>query len=74
MPGVSGGGEPPEPVTEGTSQRGRCVYWLMVWCSMSDSVLAAKKTALSKRGLLSDIGCFVSSSFVRRRQMRWRVS
>lgn len=36
------------------------MYWLTVRCSMSDSVLAAKKTALSKRGLLSDIGCFVS--------------
>ena len=32
------------------------MYWLIVWCSMSDSVLAAKKKALSKRGLLSDIG------------------
>ena len=34
------------------------MYWLMVKCSMSDSVLAAKKKALGKRGLLSDIGCF----------------
>jgi len=31
MPGVSGGGKPPEPVTDGTSERGRCVYWLNEW-------------------------------------------
>jgi len=46
MPGVSGGGEPPEPVTDEPSQRGRCVYWLKVHWSMSDSVVGAKKKAL----------------------------
>lgn len=34
------------------------MYWLKVKCSMSDPVLATKKSPLS-RGLLSDIGCLV---------------
>ena len=52
MPGVSGGGEPPEPVTDGTSKRGRCVYWLKVQLSMSDSVVAAKKKPSLERAVI----------------------
>lgn len=32
------------------------MYWLKVQCSMSDAVRDAKKKALGKEGLLSDIG------------------
>jgi hypothetical protein len=64
MPGVSGGGEPPEPVTDGASKRGRCVYWLKVFCSMSDSGWLAKESP-RRKGLLSDIGYLVQNGYIR---------
>ncbi|VEW02148.1 hypothetical protein CRJUMX01_1510004 [Escherichia coli] len=50
MQGVSGGSEPPEPVTDGTSQRGRCVYWLNTAYIVPRGDLTHKQKAPQKQG------------------------
>jgi len=50
MPGVSGGGEPPEPVTVNPCQRGLRVYWLYNDVHLREGYQIAIERTAQKKG------------------------